>query len=438
MNRFCLFGIALISLVGCGRPRVAPVVEVRAGATELASTNEDNPPTQTSMAADDWPGWRGPNSDGIANGAAVPIKWSETENVIWKAGIPGRGHSSPVVIGDRIYLETAAESEETQSVLCLDRTTGSQLWQTTLHKGNLDRALHKENTQASSTLACDGKRLYALFLNARQIWASALDLDGKEIWKKEVGGFDSKFGYAASPVLYKSLVLIAADHQQGGFIAALNQNNGEVVWRKKRPAKSSYASPRVISIGGKDQMILAGCGELCSYDPATGEPLWHTRGTAEAGVGTAVVAGDLIFASGGYPEKNTIAVDASGKKVWEQNVKSYVPSMLAHEGYLYMVPDDGIFRCYDASTGTEKWTKRVGGNFRVSPVLSGGHIYTTDMSGRTVVFKASPDSCEIVAENTLGTECFASPAISSGQLFLRVADASTGSRREWIYCIGQQ
>ena len=185
-------------------------------------------------------------------------------------------------------------------------------------------------------------------------------------------------------------------------------------------------------------MILAGCDELCSYAPLTGDRLWQTKGTAETAVGTPVIDGDLIFASGGYPEKNTLAVDASGKKVWQQNVKSYVPSMLTFQGYLYMAPDDGIFRCYEARTGVEKWSKRVGGNFRASPVLSDGHIYTTDMSGRTIVLKANPQSCEIVAENQLGTEGFASPAISRGQLFQRVGDSSTGSRREWVYCIGQR
>ena len=434
MQRIFLLGFVALFAAGCGRPRVEPVVEVRAVATAASSTDAVE---QISTSADDWPGWRGPNSDGIATGPAVPTKWSETENVIWKVEIPGRGHSSPIIIGERIYLETADEKEETQSVLCLDRSNGKSLWQSTLHKGKFERAMHKENTQASSTLTCDGERLFALFLNGGHIWATALDLNGHEIWKQDVGAFDSKFGYSSSPALYKSLLILAADHQQGGFVAALNRQSGEVVWRKKRPAKSSYASPRVISLGGRDQMILGGCNELCSYDPLTGEELWRTKGTADAGVGPAVVDGDLIFASGGYPEQNTLAVNASGKLVWEQKVKSYVPSMLTSDGYLYLVPDDGVFRCYEAKTGTEKWKQRVGGNFRVSPILSGGQIYTTDMSGKTTVFKASPDAFELVAENQLGTESFSSPAVSRGQLFLRVTDSSKGPRQEWIYCIGQ-
>ena len=434
MNRTCRIAVLVAIAAGCGRSRVDPVVEVHATATQ-ASPNGAVAEIKTTEG--DWPSWRGPLTDGIAAGPAVPTHWTETDNVIWKTEIPGRGHSSPIIVGDRICFETADEKDETQSVVCLNRIDGNLLWQSTLHKGRLERFIHKENTQASSTLACDGERLYALFLNDGHIWATALDLNGKEVWKQNVGGFHSRFGYSASPALYHSLVLLAADHEQGGFVAALNRLTGDVVWRKKRPAKSSYASPRVISVGGRDQMILGGCKLVCSYNPFTGDELWQTEGTAEAGVGTAVVDGELIFASGGYPDQNTVAVDSSGKSVWQNNIKSYVPSMLAHAGHLYVTPDDGVFRCFEAKSGKELWKKRIGGNFRASPLLSGGHIYTTDMLGKTIVFKASPDACDIVAENQLGNEAFSSPAVSRGQLFLRVADSSKSPRQEWIYCIGQ-
>ena len=435
MNRNRLAVLLIVIAIGCGRPRVDRVAEISVGKSVLLASDETS---GLRTGSEDWPNWRGPNTDGIATGAPIPTKWSATENVTWKVQIPGRGHSSPIIVGERIYIETADEKSETQSIACLDRNDGKQIWQTTQHQGQFERAMHRENTQASSTLASDGNRLYGLFLNKGHVVASALDMDGHEIWKKEIGSFSSKFGYSASPTLYKSLLLVAADHQQGGFIAALNCQNGEIVWRKPRPAKSSYASPRVISLDGRDLMILGGCNRLCGYDPLTGDELWQANGTAEAGVGTAVEDGGLIFASGGYPEQNTLAVDGAGKIVWEKRVKSYVPSMLAFEGSLYLVPDDGVFLCYDARSGAEKWKKRIGGNFRTSPILSGGHIFTTDMSGKTTVFKAGSSECEVVAENQLGTECFSSPAVSSGQLFLRVADSSNGSRQEWIYCIGKR
>ena len=433
MYRIQLACVLFLVTAGCGGPRVTPVTEVFATALESSVAADDSTGMITS---DDWPSWRGSKTDGVATGTAVPTRWSVSENVKWKGKIPGRGHSSPIIVGERIYLETADEKNQVQSVLCLDRADGKEIWQTTVHKGKFEKAVHQENTQASTTLACDGERLYTLFLNDRHIWASAMDLDGKVLWKKSIGGFSSKFGFSSSPALYQSMLLIAADHQQGGFIVALKCKSGDVVWRKKRPSKSSYASPRVVSLGGRDQMVIGGCGFFASYNPLTGEELWKKKGTAEAGVGTPVVVDDLVVASGGYPESNTLAVNADGKVVWEERIKSYVPSLIAYEGHVYIVPDDGVFHCLEAKTGQEKWKKRVGGNFRVSPILSDGNIFTTDMSGKTTVFKADPTKYELVAENQLGTEGFASPAVSRGQLFLRVADSSSGPRQEWIYCIG--
>lgn len=429
-----IVGFNVLLLAGCGRPSSPPVP-----ATTEISARPDSLVTDAAEwlpGPDDWPMWRGPNADGVGIGPAVPTHWTDTENVVWKVKIPGRGHSSPIIVGERIYVETADEKAQKQSVVCLDRADGKQHWQTTLFEGNFETAMHGENTQATSTLACDGERMFAVFLNDRKIWTVALDLDGNELWKTEVGSFASKFGYSASPTIYKSLVLLAADHQQGGYLAALNRVTGDIVWRKPRPAKSSYASPRVVSLGGKDQLVICGCNVVESFDPLTGDQLWSTPGTAEAGVGSPVIAGELVIASGGYPEQETIALKSDGSIGWKANVKSYVPSLLVYERKLYMVSDDGIARCYDAESGKELWKHRISGKFRVSPIESGGNIFTTDMSGKTTVFRANPEWYEQIAENQLGTEGFASPAVSRGQLFLRIADDSQGTRQEWLYCIG--
>lgn len=424
---------------GCGRPKGPPAPPTSEIAAPAGGAVADLPAPQS--GADDWPQWRGPHADGISTGPAVPVSWKDgatPENILWKQQIPGRGHSSPVIVGDHVYVETADEEAKVQSVLSLSRTDGQQVWKTDLFKGNFETAMHGENTQASSTLAYDGERLFASFLNDRKVWVVALDLTGKELWRQEVGGFTSKFGYSASPTLYKSLVIVAADHQTGGFLAALDRQSGKIVWRKKRPAASSYASPRVITISGKDELVICGCDLVASYDPLTGEQNWATKGTTEASVGTMVIAGDLMFASGGYPGRDTVALTASGEVAWRNTEKSYVPSLIAYQDHLYMVNDDGVAYCYEAKTGQERWKKRIGGNFRVSPVLNDGHIFTTDMSGKTTVFKAQPTQLEIVAENQLGTEGFASPGISKGQLFLRVGDNSSGQRHDWIYCIGKK
>ncbi len=443
MLRVCLVVSLAVLSSGCGKgrphgPPAAPTSEISVGSKESSNAADELPPPD--FASDDWPQWRGPNVDGVSTGKAVPVSWNDgspNENIVWKRQIPGRGHSSPIIVGDFVYLETADEQAQVQSVLCLSRKDGTQIWKKDLFEKNLETEVHKENTQATSTLACDGERLFALFLNDRKIWAVALDLKGQELWRKEVGGFTSKFGYSASPTLYKSFVILAADHQSGGFLAALNRKTGDIIWRKKRPAESSYASPRVITVGSKDELVICGCDLVSGYDPLSGESLWSTTGTTSAAVGTMVTAGDLLFASGGYPGHDTVALNASGEVVWRNKEKSYVPSLLAHEGHLYMVNDDGVAYCYSAQTGKENWKKRIGGNFRTSPVLNAGHIFTTDMRGKTTVFKADPKRFEIVAENQLGTESFATPGISRGQLLMRVGDNSGGQRQDWVYCIGK-
>ena len=423
--------------LGCGRPGgapVAPTPEVRAAEPLPADAV-----TVIEHSADDWPGWRGPRQDGVATGPAVPWEWSETQNVIWSAPLPGRGHSSPVVVGDLVVLQSAIEGPSfSQLVIALNRTTGQEVWQKTLFQGGAETEVHKENTQASSTLAWDGQRLFATFLNNRKIWAVALDLQGEELWRREVGGFASKFGYSASPAVHGPLVLVAADHQQGGWLAGLRRDTGEVVWRRNRPAKSSYASPRVISLGGKDQLVICGCNLVASFDPLTGEPNWETPGSAAAGVGTPVTSEGIVFASAGYPDRETLGLKADGTVAWRNKTRSYCPSLLAWEGHLYQLDDDGIVRCFEAATGQERWTHRLGDRFRASPILLDGHILVTDMSGKSTVFQASPEKFELVAQNQLGTEGFASPAISAGRLFLRTAAGEGNAHRETLYCIGNK
>ena len=184
-----------------------------------------------SLAPTDWPAWRGPTRDGIAApGQNPPTQWSETENVLWKVPLPGRGHSSPTVVGERIYLATADPVKRAQSVLCLDRKSGKQVWQSEVHAANAESGKHANSTAASSTVACDGERLFINFLNGGAVFTSALDLSGKLLWQQKVCDFIAHQGFAASPVLHAGLVLVAADHRGGGVVAALDRNTGKPVW----------------------------------------------------------------------------------------------------------------------------------------------------------------------------------------------------------------
>lgn len=434
MARDWWIGIVVVS-IGCGRTPVPQTAEIQPVLVSPTAAATALP--KPVFGPTDWPGWRGPQNDGIAQGTGLPVSWSETSNVVWKTKIPGHGHSSPIIIGDRIFLETADDGAQSQSVMAIDRKTGKWLWQTEILTGNFEQAMHAENSHASSTLACDGERLFATFLNDRRIYCSSISFDGEELWRQEVGGFLSRFGFSGSPVVYEGLVILAADHEDGGFIAGLDRATGNIVWRRKRPKNASYASPRVVTLNGKDQVVLCGCKLVTSYDPLTGAENWTVEGTTESTVGTAVVSENRVIVSGGYPGAETLAIEGDGKVAWRVKDKCYVPSLLAADGLIYLVQDDGVAKCLDASNGSLKWKHRIGGKFRTSPLWAGGNIYVTDMSGKTTIFKAQGSKFELVAENVLGTEGFASPAVSGQQLFLRVASDASGLRQEWLYCLAQ-
>ncbi|MBM3847259.1 MAG: serine/threonine protein kinase, partial [Verrucomicrobia bacterium] len=268
----------------------------------------------------DWPNWRGPTRDGIAAARQeAPIHWSESSNIVWKAAIPGKGHGSPTVVGNRIYLATADPTHRSQSVLCLDRQTGRRVWQRAVHAEGGDPGKHANSSAASSTVACDGERLYISFLNQGAVHTSALDLDGKVLWQTKVSDFVVHQGYAASPVLHESLVLVSADNRGGGVVAGLDRQTGRKVWSESRPKLPNYTTPAVIQAAGRTQMVLAGCNLLTSLDPLTGKKLWEVAGSTEECVVTMVTDGTRVFASGGYPRNHTVAIqaDGSGTVAWQ-------------------------------------------------------------------------------------------------------------------------
>lgn len=387
----------------------------------------------------DWPWWRGPSRNGIASATAVPVKFSDSSGVAWKTAIPGRGHSSPVVVGDRIFLSTADEKEQIQSVLAYDRRTGKELWQAAVSRGGFPSRNHPKNTEATPTIASDGDRLFVTFFHHEQIRVTALDRNGKTVWQQTVGPFNPRkyeYGYAPSPQIYRDLVIIAMEYDGPSFLVALNRADGREVWRTPRPNNTTFSSPVIGKVAGKDQLLISGSDQIASYDPATGKQLWATPGTTAATCGTLVWEGDTVFASGGYPKAETIAVlgDGSGRVLWRNNQQCYEQSLLTTQGYVYAFTGKGVLFCWRATDGQEMWKERLKGPVSASPVLAGGNIYWANELGTLYVFKPNPEKFELVAENRIGNDSFASPAICGGEIFLRVAHRMGSKRDEILYC----
>lgn len=398
---------------------------------------------EPSFGTTDWPFWRGPNHNGHADSSANPLEeWSAEENILWRAPVIGRGHSSPTVLGDRVFLASADETRQAQVVLCFDATNGKPLWEAIVHEGGFanksKRGLNEKATMASSTVATDGERLFITFVNDNAAWVTALDLSGSIAWQQRIGDYVIHQGYGSSPTVYKDLVIVSADTKVGGAIAGLDRQTGEFVWRRERPEKPNYHSPVILNAAGRDQLILAGCDLVTSLDPTTGEELWEIEGATTECVATCVTDGTHVFTSGGYPRNHISAVvaDGSGKVAWESNTRNYVPSMLVRDGYLYATLDAGIATCFRASDGAEMWKARLGGTFSSSPVLVGDLIYATNEEGTTFVFKANPDEFVKVAENELGNSVFATPAIVENRIYTRVAMGEGEQRQEFLVCIG--
>lgn len=399
---------------------------------------------EPSFESSDWPFWRGPQRNGHADSSAnPPTNWSPTDNIRWRVPVVGRGHGSPTVLGDRVYLATADKERQVQSVLCFGRATGKQLWEAIVHEGGFanksKRGLNQKATMASSTVATDGKQLFITFIHDNAAWATALDLSGKIVWQEQLCGYIIHQGYGSSPTIWGDLVIVSADNKLGGVIAGIDRATGDVIWRHERPKKPNYHSPVILQASGREQLVVAGCDLVTSLDPATGKVLWEVPGATTECVATAVTDGQRIFTSGGYPKNHISAVlaDGSGEVQWENNSRNYVPSMIIRGEYLYATLDAGIAICYRARDGKEMWKSRLGGTFSSSPVLVGDTIYASNEEGKTFLFKAVPEGFESVAVNQLGSSVFATPAISGDCLYVRVAEQVDDRRQEFLVCIGQ-
>ena len=390
--------------------------------------------------ANDWATWRGPTGNNHASaGSQGPTDYS-AKNIVWASPVPGRGHSSPIVVGDLIYLTTADKEAGTQAVLAFERKTGRPAWTQVVHRGGIPAENHPKNTEASPSVAFDGERVIAAFYNASAIWLSAVSTEGKPLWQQSIGGYEPrayKYGYAASPTLYQDQVIVAADYDGQSFLASHDRSSGKQVWKVARRSVTSFSSPIIANVCGRDQLLISGGEAIDSYDPATGKQLWTTPVLAMATCGTLVWDGECVFGSGGYPKSETACVkaDGSGEVIWTNSQKCYEQSMLAVNGFVYAVTDAGVAHCWRASDGETMWRERLGGDYSSSPVLCGDNIHVFSEQGQGFVFKATEKEFVSVGGGKFGDECFATPTIIGKTMYMRVARNQSGKRQEYLVAL---
>jgi len=435
----CFAGSSLILFLiflqaGCQKRTPVEEVSLAGSSVVFKETRDEGLDSQ-------WPGWRGPHQTGCVEFCEVPKNWGESENIRWRVDIPGRGHASPVIVNERIYLASAEEDSQKQIILALALSDGKILWKKTVNEGGFPRSgkMHRKSSHANGTVFCDGERVYDAFLHHEGITAVALDAGtGEIVWDQKLGAFNSKFGYAPSPIPYHSFIIFSADNQGGGYLTAVDRKTGKIAWRIGRPAKSSYSSARIAHVGGRDQLLISGCDSVSSYNPRTGEEYWQTAATSEATCGTIVTTKDQIFASGGYPGSQTLALDGQGTVLWTNQTKTYEPSMVVVNEKLLTVTDKGIAYCWNIKDGSEQWKHRLEGGFSSSPLACENRIYISNANGQTFVFLADSDQYEQVAVNHLGSDCYASPAVYKGELFLRIGVGQGNERKEQLVCISKK
>ncbi len=399
--------------------------------------------------AEDWPGWRGPRGDGTSTETGLPVKWSNEDNVAWKTPIPGIGHSSPIVFGDRVFVTTCVEEgdgkEGHRRLLCLDRRNGKVLWEKSVFRSKFEKK-HNLNSFASATPATDGKHVYVAFLDYPYMRVVCYDVDGNECWRVTPGKLLSQHGFCSSPVLHRNLVILNGDQDAEAYLVALDKETGKEVWRADRPNRTrSYCTPILIQTPGRPgvtQMVLSGSKCVTGYDADSGKLLWIHDGPTEQYVASLVYLDGVLFLTTGFPEFHLMGLSPDGSGnitkskfvLWHIPHKdngpkgaSYVPSPLAYDGHFFVVSDPGLLGCIEAQTGKRLWKEQLGRHHSASGVLADGRFYFPDDAGVTWVLKAG-STFEVLAKNPLNEPVYASPAVSHGQIFLR------GTQH--LYCIG--
>lgn len=384
----------------------------------------------------DWPEFRGPTGQGLSSAKSLPTEWSPEKNVAWKIAIPGKGWSSPVVVGGKIYLTTAVPQGEGKSpdqslrTLCLDAKTGKTIWDVEVFKqdGKTSPAIHSKNSHASPTPAVDGDRVYVHF--GHQGTACLKTSDGSVVWTNRELEYKPVHGNGGSPVVYQDKVYLSIDGVGRREVVAFDKMTGKVAWEAKRsqPAKKvfSFSTPLIATVAGRPTVISAGSDVVNGLDPETGKELWALTYDGYSVVPRPVFAHGLIYLSTGYdsPTFMAIKVESTGdsytaKIAWKTKQDApHNPSPLVVGDELYLVSDAGIASCLDAKTGKVHWHERVAGKYSACPLYAAGHVYLLDEDGTGTVLKAGT-TFDSVSVNKLGERTLASYAVDGDALLIR-------------------
>jgi outer membrane protein assembly factor BamB len=406
----------------------------------------------TLLTAADWLQWRGPLNTGMAVGDA-PLRWSDSTNIKWKASIPGRAHSTPLIVGDRLFLTTAIPTgrgavtdsgragragggadgglEHRFDVMALDRATGKTVWQRTAITATPHEGYHRVyGSFASNSPVTDGKRLYAFF-GSRGLYT--YDLNGSLLWSKDFQikmRMDLAFGEGTAVTLHDDRLLLHFDHLDGGFLVMLDPASGREIWRVPRTERFNWAAPFVATHNGRRQIIVNGL-TVRAYEFETGKLIWEAAGLGENSIPQPVQHGDLVYAMSGHTVRMIMAIrlgrtgnlTGTDAIAWSTpRGAPYTPSPLLHENRLYVVTDSGLFSNFNATTGVPLYQQvRLPKpyNFKASPVGANGKIYLATEEGDVVVVRMG-DNFEVLATNTLSDQSFiASPVIVDGDIYLR-------------------
>jgi len=394
----------------------------------------------------DWPCWRGPDGLGISTEKGVPDRWDHEKNIGWRVPLPGKGASSPIVVGARVYV-TSQTSDNGLHVIALDRDNGAIAWDKEIGRGRL--SANNLHNMATPTAVSDGKSIWAIFGTGD---LAELNANGEVLWQRnlvsEYGKYHSNHGYGSSPMLLDGRLFVVCMHQGPSYVLAIDAHTGKNLWKKDRnlepkdEAQDSYSSPIFLRSRNETQMIVAGAESINAYDPKSGQELWMANGMSvphHAGrtiAGPVAGEGMVVNVASGFQNRGyTVAFKADGQgnisqahKAWTQNrFSSDCPTPVIYAGKLFTIRDDGNASCLDLKSGEPYWQERIfSENVKVSPVAADGKVYFTSGQANCYVLKAS-EKFSMISTNRLNESTLSTPAISNGKLFIRT-DAA-------LYCI---